>query len=82
MIALQTTADLHEVVSTNDATVVGVLMAVVIAFGAVIVYQFKTYQVLNKEFIAELKISNAELVKMNNSYNQFVSNMIELEKRK
>ena len=78
MISLQTATDLHKVISTNDATIVGILIAVVIALGATIVYLYKNVQPLNKEYIAELKASNEAIMKVNNSYNEFVRNMIEL----
>lgn len=80
MISLQTATDLHQVISTNDATIVGILIAVVIALGATIVYLYKNVQSLNKEYIAELKASNEAIMKVNNSYNEFVRNMIELRK--
>ena len=80
MISLQTATDLHKVISTNDATIVGILIAVVIALGATIVYLYKNVQSLNKEYIAELKASNEAIMKVNNSYNEFVRNMIELRK--
>lgn len=78
MISLQTTTDLHNVISTNDATIVGILIAIVIAFGATIVYLYKNVQTLNKEYISELRASNEALIRVNNSYNEFVRNMIEL----
>lgn len=82
MISLQTTTDLHNVISTNDATITGILIAVVLAFGFTIVYLYKNVQSLNKEYIAELRASNEALIKVNNSYNEFVRNMIELRNGK
>lgn len=80
MISLQTATDLQNIVSINNASIVGVLIAVVLAFGFTIVYLYKNVQALNKEYISELRASNEALIKVNNSYNEFVRNMIELRK--
>lgn len=82
MISLQTATDLHNVISTNDATITGILIAIVLAFGFTIVYLYKSVQTLNKEYISELRASNEALIKVNNSYNEFVRNMIELRNGK
>lgn len=82
MIPLQTATDFHKVISTNDATIVGILIAIVIALGTVVVYLYKSVQQLNKEYIAELRTTNETLIKVNNSYNEFVRNMIELRQTK
>lgn len=78
---LQTTADLKEIVTTNDATVTGILIAITIAFGVTIVYLYKNVQTLNKEHMSELRAFNETLIKVNNSYNEFVKNMIELKSK-
>jgi len=82
MIVLQTATDLKEIISTSDATIVGILIAVVVAFGLAIIYLYKNVQLLNKEYISELRASNEALIKVNNSYNEFVRNMIELRNSK
>lgn len=81
MIALQTVTDLKDIVSTSDATITGILIAVAVALGCAVIFLYKNVQNLNKEFIAELKQSNEALIKVNNSYNEFVRNMIELRGR-
>ena len=78
MISPQTTSDLKDIIGTNDATINGILIAVCIAFGIAIVFLYKNIQILNKEYIRELRASNEALIKVNNSYNEFVRNMIEL----
>lgn len=78
MLFLQTTNDLKEIVSTNDATVTGILIAILLAFGAVIVYLYKNVQQLNKDFIAELKNNNETLLKVNNSYNEYAKNILDV----
>lgn len=42
MVSLETTKELHDVISYNDATISGILIAIAIAFGSVIYYLFKT----------------------------------------
>lgn len=60
------TKQLKEVISTNDATIIGILIACVLAFGVVIYYLFKSNQDMQKknsderdrlynEFTAEIK---------------------------
>jgi hypothetical protein len=71
----------NELLSNTDATTIGVLIVAVTALSAVIVFLFREYKNLNKEFKDYMMASNETLVKMNNSYNQFVSNMIELKKK-
>lgn len=71
MIFLQvSTADVKSIVSTNDATVTGILIAVVIALGVAITYLFRQNQQLHKDYIAELKATTETLLKMNVSNNE------------
>lgn len=81
MIPLQTASDLKEIVSTNDATVTGILIAISVAFGVTIIYLYKNVQTLNKDHMNELRSFNETLLKVNNSYNEFVKNMIELKNK-
>lgn len=88
MISLQTTADLHNVISTTDATITGILIAVVLAFGFTIVYLFKYVrkmneerEVLYKEFIGEVKIFNSNLMLVNKEYHDAIKNLVDLYKR-
>lgn len=67
MINLQVNTDqIHDVISWNDATITGILIACVLSFGMVIYYLFKTNQEMQKknsderdrlysEFTAEIK---------------------------
>ncbi len=72
MIFLQVpnTTDIKSIVSTNDATVTGILMAVVIALGVAIIYLFKQNQQLHKDYISELKATTETLLKVNMSNNE------------
>ncbi len=81
MISLQTAPEMQQILASSDATLNGALICGILALSAVIVFLFKEYKTLNVEFKEYMKASNETLVKMNNSYNQFVSNMIELKKR-
>ena len=53
MISLQTTEQIHKVLTWDDATIPGILIAVVLAFGSVIYYLFKTNQDLYKNNSAD-----------------------------
>lgn len=79
MISLQTASDLKDVIGTNDATIIGILIAVCLSFALAIVFLYKNILILNKEYIRELRASNEALIRVNNSYNEFVRNMIELK---
>ena len=72
--------NIQQVLTSNDATLTGALLVGIIALSAVVVFLFREYKTLNGEFKEYMKASNETLIKMNNSYNQFVSNMIELKK--
>ncbi len=77
---LQTAPSMQQILTSSDATLNGALICGIIALSAVIVFLFREYKGLNGEFKEYMKASNDTLIKMNNSYNQFVSNMIELKK--
>ena len=80
MIKLQANlTDIQKIVATNDATVTGILIAVVLAFGVTIIFLYKNIQTLNKDHMNELRSFNETLLKVNNSYNEFVKNMVELK---
>ena len=74
-------AEIQKVMSTNDATIVGVLIVVTVALGWTVVYLFKVNQSLHKENKEELKANSEVLLKVNNAQNEFVSNIVKLEKR-
>jgi len=76
-----TPQEFNSVISNTDATTIGVLLAITLAFGWVIIYLFKVNQELHKKFIEELKASNEALIKVNNFQNDFVNNMVKLEKK-
>jgi uncharacterized membrane-anchored protein YhcB (DUF1043 family) len=56
MISLQpSTEQIHDVLTWNDATITGILLAVVLAFGSVIYYLFKVNQEQNKTHTARIE---------------------------
>ena len=63
----------EKIVSFNDATIVGVLMIITIAFGWTIIYLFKQNQKIHEKFIDELR-------KVNKFQNDFVNNLVKLNK--
>jgi hypothetical protein len=80
MISLQANlTDLQKVVATNDATVTGILIAVVLAFGVTIIYLYKNIQTLNKDHMNELRSFNELLLKVNNNYYEFAKIMSDLK---
>jgi hypothetical protein len=76
----QSTRDLTEVISTNDATIVGVLIAVCLALGGAVIYLYKSVQSLNKDFVKELKETQSVLIEMTKKYHEFTDNVMQLKK--
>jgi hypothetical protein len=76
----QSTRDLTEVISTNDATIVGVLIAVCLALGGAVIYLYKSVQTLNKDFIKELKENQTILIEMTKKYHEFTENVMQLKR--
>lgn len=92
MIGLQTTEQLHDVLKWNDATIPGILIAFVLAFGFALYFLFKTNQEMNKlhnakieslyqQHITEIKSFNELLVKVNNMYYDSIRNLVDLQKK-
>jgi hypothetical protein len=90
--APMTPSQLHDIVSWNDMTIGGVLIALVLAFGAVIYFLFKANQTLYKEFTAErdrlykehlneIRSFNEALLRINNQYSEAIQNLSILFKK-
>lgn len=73
-ILLQSADDVKSIISTNDATVTGILIGACIALGWSTVYLYKENKRMHNELIAELKEFNASLIKINRQYDDFVTN--------
>lgn len=93
MISLQpSTQQIHEVISWNDATIAGILIAVALAAIFGVYYLFKVNQEqakthadriekIYKEHIAEVKGFNDLLIKINNQYYDSIRNLVDLQKK-
>lgn len=92
MIRLQTTEQIHDVLTWNDATIPGILISFVLAFGSVIYFLFKKNQEMNEthkakiealyqQHITEIKSFNELLVKVNNMYYDSIRNLVDLQKK-
>lgn len=82
MVSLQiNTQQIHEVISWNDLTVAGILMAFILAFTYVIYYLFKINQTLYKEHLSEIRTFNEMLLKINNQYSEAINNLVMLHKK-
>lgn len=77
---IQTADEVRKIVSTNDATIQGILIAVILALGATVIYLYKQVQSIQQEYIREMRATNETLIKLNNSYNEFVNNMMKMQK--
>lgn len=75
MIILQTATNKTAEIAYNFIDLTTGCIAVIVALSSVVVYLYKEHKTLQKEFRDELRSSNETLIKMNNSYNQFVQNM-------
>ena len=74
-------SDLQKVVSTNDATVTGVIIAFCIAISLCIIYLFKTIQDLNKDHMNELRTFNDLLLKANDKVYEIIKIMNEFKNK-
>lgn len=75
---MQSVQDFKDVATINDLTIQGILFAVILALGGAVVFLYKTNQKMQSEFVEELRKTNDSLIKVNNSYNEFVNNMMRL----
>ena len=82
MIALQTATDLKEIISTNDATIVGILIAVVVVESIVIVYLYKSIQSLNEKFLNEIRETNKVMIELTKSNHDFINNIVQIRNTK
>jgi hypothetical protein len=76
----QTTREITEVLSNNDATIVGVLIAVCIALGWAVIYLYKSVQTLNKDFIKELKDNQTILIEMIKTFHELTDNVMKMKR--
>lgn len=84
---------IHDIVTWDDMTIGGILIALVLAFGIVIYFLFKANQGLYKEFtaerdklykehLAEIRSFNEALLRINNQYSESIQNLTLLFKKR
>lgn len=71
---LQTADDIQKVISTDNATVQGLLLGGCVIFAFTTGWLYRENKNMNKERIAELKEFNATILKINKSYDDFITN--------
>lgn len=60
-------------------------ITVIVALSGAVIYLYKRLETIQKEFRDELRSSNETLIKVNNSYNDFiqkVTNFVDLKKER
>ena len=83
-ISYQSVQDMKEVISTNDATIQGVLLGVILALGGALIYIYKEKNServrlleennkLREEYVSTLKTFNAELIRINNTTTEAIN---------
>lgn len=71
--------DYKDIVTTNDATVQGILIGIVISLAGVVVFLYRKTDSMQKEYVKELKEFNKAIMNVNNSYNEFVANFVKYQ---
>jgi Na+/melibiose symporter-like transporter len=72
---LQSANDLQQVITTDNATVQGILIGLVIALGAATIYLYKENRSMQKDLIQQLKESQAAILEANKMYSDFIANI-------
>lgn len=72
---LQSVTDVKGVVSIDNATIQGILIAVCLSLGFAVVFLYKNIQNLNKDFIRELKENNKTLIEVNNNIHDSIKSL-------
>jgi hypothetical protein len=81
-IALQTATDLKDVLSTNDVTVMGILISIILALGYVVRHLYLKNETMHKEYITEMKGFTELLIQVNKEYDKTANNLMDLFKNK
>jgi hypothetical protein len=74
LMLLQNADDVQKIITTNDATVQGILIGICLALGASTIYLYKENKRMQAEIIKELKEFNSSLIRINKQYDDFVTN--------
>lgn len=78
---MQGVNELKDVISTSDATIQGILISVCIALAVAVSYLFKKLMSTINNSIEQSKEYSDALLKVNNSYHEFVRNMVSLKEK-
>lgn len=77
---LQVSSDqVREIVTTNDATVQGILIGIVLALSTIVVFLYRKTETMQKEYIKELKAINEMVLKINNDQKEFTANLLKFQ---
>ena len=71
---LQNADDVQKIITTNDATVQGILIGICLALGASTIYLYKETKRMQAEYVKELKEFNQSILKINKQYDDFITN--------
>lgn len=71
---LQSADDIQRIVTTDNATVQGILIGIVMAVSGATIYLFKENRRMQLERLAELKEFNEAILKINKQYDDFIRN--------
>lgn len=74
---LQTATDLKSVISMNDATIIGILIAVIISLVYVVRHVYFKLEEKHKEYIEELRANNKTMIDVSEKYSQAMNNSTE-----
>lgn len=69
----------REIVTTNDATVQGILIGIVLALSTIVVFLYRKTETMQKEYIKELKAINEMVLKINNDQKEFTANLLKFQ---
>lgn len=73
------TEQVRQIVTTNDATVQGILIGVVLVLSSIVVFLYRKTETMQKEYVKELKTFNETVLKINNDYKEFSANLLKFQ---
>lgn len=73
------TEQVRQIVTTNDATVQGILIGIVLALSTIVVFLYRKTETMQKEYIKELKAINEMVLKINNDQKEFTANLLKFQ---
>lgn len=73
------TEQVRQIVTTNDATVQGILIGAVLVLSSIVVFLYRKTETMQKEYVKELKTFNETILKINNDYKEFSANLLKFQ---